>query len=793
MIFRPRQKKVFRDLGLFKFRTFLAITVIAMSMTGIGTIAQARYILTEGMNQSFHITKPASGTLYLKSINPERLSEIQTVKGVERAEGRTMLNAKIQPATPGTKPDFRRWKALRLYAMDYHQQSMERVLSKSGHWPKPGGGLYLEENTLKSFHLHIGDDVWVETSNGKRRKMTITGTLQSPGEETTFLTKTGLGYIHPDDLKLFGYSKRWNWLSFTISGNKNDTQKAQDTAIRIKKFLEDRGIRVYSTHVPEKRQHWAFDIVQSMTIILEQLGILVFLAACGIVVNAIQSVLNHQTREIGVMQSIGATPRELSVMYFSSVLIYSAASLVIGIPLGLFGARCLTSFSMEMLGFDASTVGFSWRIIVFQVLAGIVLPQAACLWIILKGTRMSIREAINGSREQRKALFRTLRGGSCSLRLSFRNAFRKKARTALCLMALTLSGTVILSVFSIRSSMEKTNQNSLKYNQYDIQIHLKRPASIHQIALALKTVPEVKTFEVWNQVYGNRLRPDGTYSQDLKIYVPKIHSAFVKPDVIKGRWLQPEDKNAIVLDTYLLQSEKGIDIGDVITVDVNGSHKKLTVVGLIRKVSGEAASYANPHLLDSTGLDVNRGSLINIVTTHHSRDEVMMLTKKIIKAFTAHKQSVSSYRLTSDMADQQEARTDVLLIFLTAMALLILTVSAIGLTGNTSLNIMERMREMGVLRAIGANDIQIFRIITSESLVISFTAWFFSVLLSVPASLALTYEIGEALFRAPLDFAYAYSGITLWFLISAAVGIIAGWVPIRNCLKQPIRNVIASE
>ncbi|MGV3489206.1 MAG: ABC transporter permease [Tuberibacillus sp.] len=794
IMINPRWKKVFKDLWLHKFKTALVIISIAMSIAGIGMIGQGSYILMVGMKHSFEQVKPSSGMVYTEPFTRDLLKDIKSIKGIDKVQGKTALSARVQPAN-GSDLDFKKWKKFNLYSLDYEHQLMDVVFSKHGQWPDRKGALFLEKTTLDSFDLKVGDKVWVETPNGVRKKLRVAGVVRAPGLETTFLSKTGYGYIDFRSLEWLGYPRKWNIISYTTSG-KYDSQYSQNIADQIKSRLLHQGIHVHSTHVPAKMQHWAYDIVESMTIVLQQLGLLVFISGVGIMVNTIGSILNNQVKQIGIMQSIGATPKQLFSMYITNVFIYCLFSLFIGIPLGMMGARSITQYSAKILGFDSSSIGYSHKIILFQVLVGVWIPILASGLPILKGSRITIREAIYGTQKQSQSLIgKTWRLPwqlTASFLLSFRNTFRKKVRLCVSLLALTLSGAVILSVFTVYSSMSLTNENSLKYTKYDLQLAISHPVSRQRLKM-IKDLPQVAEMETWNQFYGNRIRDDGTVSRDLRIIVPKANTRMIEPDVVKGRWLKPTDQNVIVLDTYLLRYEKDIQIGKEITINVNGKNKKLKVIGLVRKVNGEVTSYADAHALDGIARSNDTGNLINVKAKEASRTTVTVLLQRSTEALRKNGLLVTSSKLTIDENDKLNARSNVLLIFLMAMGVLILFVSTIGLMGNTSLNIMERIREIGVLRSLGASNLWIYKIITIEGILTCFFAWGLAVILSFPVSHVLSHEIGAALFQAPLDYSYSYGGILVWLVASMAVGIIASSIPVYSSIRQPVRDVLSFE
>ena len=136
---------------------------------------------------------------------------------------------------------------------------------------------------------------------------------------------------------------------------------------------------------------------------------------------------------------------------------------------------------------------------------------------------------------------------------------------------------------------------------------------------------------------------------------------------------------------------------------------------------------------------------------------------------------------------------NVLTYVLLVMALLTALVGSIGLTGTMSLNVMERRREIGVLRAIGASDRKVTNIVLVEGLLIGIMSWIIGSLASLPISKMLSNAIFYSLFGAEWGVSIDPLGYLLWLLMVLVLSLFSSLLPARNAARLTIREVLSYE
>jgi putative ABC transport system permease protein len=138
---------------------------------------------------------------------------------------------------------------------------------------------------------------------------------------------------------------------------------------------------------------------------------------------------------------------------------------------------------------------------------------------------------------------------------------------------------------------------------------------------------------------------------------------------------------------------------------------------------------------------------------------------------------------------------DTLTVFLLIMSGLTALVGSISLTGTMGMNVLERTREIGVMRAIGATDRQVMKLVIIEGGIIGLLSWFFAVLLAFPISFWMSYIINSAVFGLASEFTYSLtvSGFLIWLGIVIVLSVVASFLPARNAARLTIREVLSYE
>ena len=116
------------------------------------------------------------------------------------------------------------------------------------------------------------------------------------------------------------------------------------------------------------------------------------------------------------------------------------------------------------------------------------------------------------------------------------------------------------------------------------------------------------------------------------------------------------------------------------------------------------------------------------------------------------------------------------------LGLLIVAISMVGLVNAITMSVLERTREIGVLRCIGARARQIRRIFTAEGLAVSLAGW----LLGIPVGYALARMFSWLLLElVGIDFGFTFPPLNL--LIALIGTVLLALVIMRLPLRRAVR------
>ena len=136
---------------------------------------------------------------------------------------------------------------------------------------------------------------------------------------------------------------------------------------------------------------------------------------------------------------------------------------------------------------------------------------------------------------------------------------------------------------------------------------------------------------------------------------------------------------------------------------------------------------------------------------------------------------------------------DILFGMMLVMAVLLAFVGGLGLMGTMSINVLERTREIGVMRAIGASTGGILQIVEVEGILIGVLSWAVSLLIALPISKLMSDLIGQQLLSTNLNFTFSTGGALIWLAVVVILSGLSSFLPAWRAARITVREVLAYE
>jgi putative ABC transport system permease protein len=792
-------RKVWRDLWGNKARTILVMLSIAVGVFAVGYVSSAFVIILNDMDADYRSVNPHGAIIYSEPFDDGLVQAVRRVPGVGQAEGRSGLTARAILGPDEKVP-------IGIAAIPPVEEiQIDRIR------PAEAGGtlvlgdheVFIERSALGVLPVEPGDMVRTELPDGRVRELRVAAIVHDVTSLPYAFSGQVTAFVTPETMEWLGGTPDYNQMYLTVAERPKDETHVRAVAQEVADRIERSGREAFFTLVFQPGRHFATDITQALGLIMGFLGALAVFLSAFLVINTITALLSQHVRQIGMMKAVGGQTLQLAGMYIALVLCFGALALVVAVPLSAFLAHATASGIATFLNFRPGPFRLPLPSLILQVGVAFIVPVGAALVPVRNGTRVTIREAVSnyglGRGQFGRSLFDRLleriRRLPRPLLLSLRNTFRRKARLALTLSTLTLAGAIFIAVSNLRAAINVSITQTFGYILSDVNVSFDRPHRIKKLEPLALSVPEVVGMEGWGMSAAEVLSDDKSTAVQITIYAPPAESTLIKPTMTAGRWLLPGDENGLVIGNHLIKERPDLQVGDEVVIQIDNRETTWRVVG-IYKMAGNVIPpivYTNYEYLTRVRSEIDRVSNLRVVTAPQDSATQERVAKALEMTFKQAGIQVSQMTTGTELIAQNTATTDILVVFLLVMAVLIAMVGGLGLTGTMSMNVLERTREIGVMRATGASDGAILQLVIVEGMLIGVISWAVGALLALPISTLLANVVGATMFQTPLDFVFSWDGFLVWLTGVVVLSALASFLPARSAARLTIREVLAYE
>ena len=792
----PRWQKVLRDLWDDKTRTILVVLSIAVGVFAIGTILSAYAILAVDINKSYLMVNAPNIDVRTQPFGQDLVNSIKDVQGVEDVQPRRV--EKIR-----SKLGDSNWMPYTMVALPNFSSGVNILRAIRGSTTPGDGEVVINQNMMYHTGYEPGDVLRIKLNERTETTLKVVGIVTDQTAAMPQVGETNYFYVTTQTFRDFGLGDHYNNLYITVDGPGNDLEYIEKVSQLVRERIEDSGRTVSKSTSKRSDEHPMMSTVLAIMGLLVALGVLITILSSSLIINTLNAMLAQQIRQIGIMKLVGARSGQIMQMYLVLILTFGTISLALALPTGIAAGYGLSLWIASMLGGVLQGFRIVPIAVITQVVVAILIPIGAGFFPINSGSRTRIQQAISNTRPENAASehkhsfhLPKFSWASRPLLLSTRNTFRKKGRLALTLFTLTMAGAVFIAVFNVRDSLDDMMAGLMQHFMGDVNVYFNQPYKVTRVADELKSVPGVVHVEGWTRVTADMEDLEGNYIDHINLSAPPPGSWFITPEIIAGRWLQPTDKKALVISDTIYETYPDLKPGDSIMVHIPGANpESYTIVGVYRFVSmlKDLIAYGNfDHITGRLHLGPNSTSF-TVTTDVHDKVSIQRIQRQIDDLLTENDYDIYSIQAATVLRESATQSFTILIIFLLIMALLTAAVGSIGLMGTMSINVLERTREIGVMRTIGAGDIAIMRSVILEGVLIGIITWVMAILFSFPISEYLLQIIGNAIMGSPMRLNFTPLGIFIWLGVVLVLSAIASIMPARNAARLTINEVLAYE
>jgi len=808
---KPRWRKVIHDLFDNKGRTLLVVFSIAVGVFSIGVIAGAYQIISNDMSASYSANSPGNVELRMADFDEDVLALIHNQRGVEDAEGRRVFNVRVR--VPGTE----KWTTLDMIAFeDFEKNAINLLAPIEGQAIPEKREVLLELDALQHIDTGVGGILEFQLPDGSTKTMPVAGIVQDTAAGAGDFLASPYGYISMDTLQYLGQPRLFNRAVVIVSEGGDDIFHIRDMGAKLKEKLEKNDNIVIRMRFSETHKHPLADTVNAILGILMALGILIVFLSSSLIANTLNALLNQHLRYIGVIKLVGGQRRQVFYMYLTLIMAFGILALMIAIPLGGQGAYGLALFIAGELNFNILGYRIVPTALTVQILVGLLVPVIAGLAPVINGSRVTVLRALSGglaedekqakAGEARLPWFDWMQVKATRILakrgihiprpfvISLRNTFRRKSRLALTLFTLTMGGAIFIAVFNVRVTLHDYIGQIGKYFVADVSLDFDRPYRLNEIEQMVMKIDGIQHVEGWQFVSGELLDQQGEVLENINVFGPPANSELIEPILVAGRWIQAEDVRKLAVSEGALKYFPDLKPGDKLNLKIESREEIWEVVGIFKFVDREGVlAYAPYEYVSRMNHLVYRAYSFKLVTDEHNRPYQDAKAEDLDKYFRDLGFKVRMAEAGRASLDTAVESLDTLVVFLLIMAILTAIVGSMGLTGTMGMNVLERTREIGIMRAIGADDRAVMRTVIAEGVFIGMISFGLAILLSLPFTYLLSTIVSLAVFQTPIDVVFTYLGYAIWLGLVLVLSTLASILPARNAARLTIREVLAYE
>ena len=775
-------RKSVTDLSRRRARTAFTVCTLALAVASISFFAIPT-LIDRAMQEEVQEGRLADVTVTMRplALTPEQLDALASLPNVAAVEPRSSVDARVLLGE-------RRAPARLIGVRDFARQRVDVVRLASG--TTPGTGQVLAEVQDANVGLYdgaAGDTITALGTAGERIRLPVTGRGRSlPGGEQ--VQDENVIVLYADAATVAALSGEAGYNRLALRLHNESPAAAAKTVESLRAYLE--GVPGFAgfANLPEVRApgDWpGKGETEKFAQLLSVITLLALLSALVLISNTMTTLVGEQTGEIGIMRAVGARRRQIALVYLRTALLLGGLGAVLGIVLGIALSSLLArSFGSTFWAIDVG-VGVDAKVVAISILVGLLAPPLAALPAIRRGLRTDLREALEATGSAvggQDAADRLLRRASFlprTIQIGLRSVGRRKRRSLATALIVALAVGNLLATMAVAAAVTQTTRAEWGDHLEDIRIWTAgRDFFDDKAEQTIRATPGVAGLQ---PALVNEVSLDG---REAFVWgVPR--EPLLRYRLSDGRWFSAGEEQTrepvAVIERNLAQAA-GVEVGDRVTLATAAGPAQLRIVGIAANQQEDGTVLFVPLTTLRAVLGQPTGASTYWIRTSSPDHALVDRTTSLLEDRLA----ALGYDLASEItyvAERDEiAANRTITTSIALLGFLIVAMSMVALANAITMNVLDRTREIGILRCIGARARDVRRIFTTEGIALALTGWLLGIPLGYAFDRLLVWLIWEVVdVRIPVAF-------PPWNLLIALVGTVAlalavQFLPVRRAVR----------
>jgi putative ABC transport system permease protein len=782
-------RKAWRDLTQHRARTLLAVFTLSIAIASLGFVA-VPVLLNAAMNRQIadsHLYDVgiATSTLDLSPAQLRALGHLPGVAAVSPAVGYAST------VTSASGP-----QDVEIAGTALASAPVNTVALFTGRMPGPGEVLADAGNARATgFAVPAGGTIDVRAASGALVRLRVSGTglnlYATPGANGS---ATPVFYAPTATVQALRGGRGYNYLGFQLSDDSTAAQSRVITEVRAYLTAQTGSDPITALPAVRGPGQWpgqsGFNHIMALLYIIT---ILAFGSALFLISATMNTLIAEQASEIAILKTLGGRRRQIGGITLRTAAVLGAAGAVVGTILGIAIAYLLASYFAEKLIDVSFGFGIATGVVVASLLLGPVLAVAASLPALRRALRRPVTQTLadtgtsgygSGRLDRLVARSGLLAGARVpeTARMGVRNALRQKRRSAATVAQVAVAAGLAISFLALGQSVTAVISQTIGLLHFSFSTGEAtgkgaRPFGSQALTVAA-SAPGVTGAE---PVETSSVQYNG---QDYVAWGLGTRP-FYDYRLSAGRWFTAADTRTAIAPVVLgpaVARVTGARVGQTLTLTMAAGPTRVRVIGIDtgQLNAGDTIYFPLPVLerLDGEPGTANSIWLATASSAHAAIDRATTATANRLAAAGYPVSTTEIY-----VADAQITTADTsILTIVQILGLVVVAIMLMGLVSGLSTGVIERTREVGILRCLGARGRQIRRVFSAEAMALAVVGWAFGVLVGW-----LLYEGLLALLRHDADVSLPQEFAPVIPLITLAGVLVLTLIVIRGPLRRATR------